>query len=89
MSEFINPYLHTYSSDTAEIIFKYENDFREKVNSGIYIDNNVFMEKFINELKKSYSSENSFLLEFEKVINDFSNSNNIIIFIQILLILSK
>jgi hypothetical protein len=75
MSDFINPYLEKYSPDTAEIIFKYENEFRDKVNSGICVDNKVFMEKFIDELKGSYDTEKSFLLEFEKIVNDFSTNN--------------
>ena len=75
MSNFINPYLELYSTDIAEIIFRYENEFRDQVNSGICVDNKLFMEKFIKELKESYSNENSFLLEFEKIVNEFSNSN--------------
>lgn len=75
MSNFINPYLQAYLPDTAEIIFKYENEFRDKVNSGIYVDNKVFMEKFIDELKGSYSSEKLFLFEFEKIVNEFSTNN--------------
>lgn len=75
MSEIINPYLQTYSPDTANIIFKYENEFREKVNSGNYVDNKVFMEKFVDELKGSYDCEKSFLLEFEKIVNEFSTNN--------------
>jgi hypothetical protein len=75
MCEFVNPYLELYSTNTAEVIFKYENEFREKVNSSIYVDNKLFMEKFINELKLCYTTNDFFMQEFSEIVNSFSNNN--------------
>lgn len=75
MCDFVNPYLELYSTNTAEVIFKFENEFRKKINSGIYVDNKLFMEKFINELKLCYTANDSFMQEFAEIVNNFSKNN--------------
>ena len=80
MCDFVNPYLELYSTNTAEVIFKYENEFREKVNSGIYVDNKIYMDNFMNELKLSYIDLNSFMQEFVEIVNSFTKNNKEFLF---------
>lgn len=79
MTEFENPYLYHYSPNMAEIIFKYENNFRNKVASGIFVENKVYFLDLINEIKQSYVNESGtesfFNFQLEDIINSFAKRN--------------
>lgn len=79
MSDFTNPYSQLYPKKVADVILNYENDFREKVSTNIYIDNKFYFEKLILDVKQAYLdenlSENQFSFQLEEIIQNFHIRN--------------
>ncbi len=74
-----NPYLSLYTPKIAEVILKYENDFREKVSTNIYVDNKFYFEKLILDVKQAYIEEGlteaQFAYQLEEIIINFKERN--------------
>jgi hypothetical protein len=79
MSDFTNPYSQLYPKKVADVILNYENDFREKVSTNIYIDNKFYFEKLILDVKQAYLDENlseyQFSFQLEEIIQNFHQRN--------------
>ncbi len=79
MSEFTNSYSSDFPEKITGIILNFENDFKEKVKSGIYVDTKIYFNDMINKIYNMYveegGTESGFYFQLDNIIRTFNSRN--------------
>ena len=79
MSEFTNSYSSDFSEQITGIILNFENDFKEKVKSGIYVDTKIYFNDMINKIYNMYveegGTESGFYFQLDNIVRTFNFRN--------------